>query len=369
LTRSAETKPCDANYIYINFSGRRQMKAVDLRSDTVTLPTPTMREAIYHAELGDDVYGEDQSTKRLEEVAAEITGTEAALLVPSGTMANLTCVLTHCGRGEEAILGDKSHIFLNEAGGMSALGGVQAHILANQPDGSIRLKDIESAIRGDNIHFPRTRLICIENTHNRCNGSPLSPEYIDSVAALARQHGILVHLDGARIFNAAVALEVDVKELTRSVDSLMFCLSKGLSAPIGSMVCGSKEFISDALRTRKILGGGMRQTGIIAAAGIISLEQMVNRLSEDHINARNLAEGIAQIPGLSIDTETIKTNIIYFNLTDNRLKADEFVKLCGQKGVMFLPTGLSQFRMVTHYGIEPEDIDVALMALRKVMEG
>ena len=345
------------------------MKAIDLRSDTVTVPTPKMREAIYHAELGDDVYGEDQSTKRLEEMAAEITGTEAALLVPSGTMANLTCVLTHCGRGEEAILGDKSHIFLNEAGGMSALGGVQAHILANQPDGSLRLEDIESAIRGDNIHFPRTRLICIENTHNRCNGSPLSPEYIDSVAELARKYGLLVHLDGARIFNAAVALGIDVKEFTGSVNSLMFCLSKGLSAPIGSMVCGSKEFISEALRTRKVLGGGMRQTGIIAAAGIISLEQMVDRLSEDHINARNLAEGIAQIPGLSIDIETTKTNIIYFDITDEHLKADEFMKLCGRKGVMFLPTGPTQFRMVTHYGIEPEDIDAALIALRGVMEG
>lgn len=345
------------------------MKAIDLRSDTVTLPTPEMREAIYHAELGDDVYGEDQSTKRLEEMAAEITGTEAALLVPSGTMANLTCVLTHCGRGEEAILGDKSHIFLNEAGGMSALGGVQAHILANQPDGSLRLEDIESAIRGDNIHFPRTRLICIENTHNRCNGSPLIPEYIDSVAELARDYGLSVHLDGARIFNAAVALGIDVKEFTRSVDSLMFCLSKGLSAPIGSMICGSKEFISAALRTRKVLGGGMRQTGIIAAAGIVSLEQMVDRLSEDHINARNLAKGITHIPGLSIDIEAVNTNIIYFDLTDDRIQSDEFVKRCNRKGVMFLPTGPSRFRMVTHYGIEPQDIDAALAALREVMKG
>ena len=345
------------------------MKAIDLRSDTVTLPTKKMREAIYHAELGDDVYGEDQSTKRLEEMAAKITGTEAALLVPSGTMANLTCVLSHCGRGEEVILGDKSHIFLNEAGGMSALGGVQAHILANQPGGSLRLEDIESAIRGDNIHFPRTRLICIENTHNRCNGSPLSPDYSDSVAKLARDFGLSVHLDGARIFNAAVALGIDVKELTRGVDSLMFCLSKGLSAPIGSMICGSKEFISAALRTRKILGGGMRQTGIIAAAGIVSLEQMVDRLSEDHINARNLAKGITHIPGLSIDIEAVNTNIIYFDLTDDRIQSDEFVKRCNRKGVMFLPTGPSRFRMVTHYGIEPQDIDAALAALREVMEG
>ena len=199
------------------------MKIIDLRSDTVTLPTSTMREAIYHAELGDDVYGEDPTTNDLEKKAAERVGKEAALLVPSGTMGNLICVLTHCARGEEVILGDQSHMFLNEAGGMSALGGIFPHIIPNQPDGTISLEDIEAAIRADNIHFPRTRLICLENTHNRCNGSPLSPDYIESVATLARHYGLNVHLDGARIFNAAVALEVDVKELTRSVDSLIFC--------------------------------------------------------------------------------------------------------------------------------------------------
>jgi threonine aldolase len=343
------------------------MRVIDLRSDTVTLPTPEMREAIYHAELGDDVYGEDRPTKRLEEMAADITGKEAALLVPSGTMANLTCVLTHCARGEEVILGDKSHIFLNEAGGISALGGAQVHTIYNQPDGSMLLKDIEAAIRNDNIHYPRTRLVCIENTHNRCNGSPLSPDYVNSVVELAKNYGLSVHLDGARIFNAAIALGVNVKELTQHVDSLMFCLSKGLSAPIGSVICGSHKFISEAVRTRKILGGGMRQTGIIAAAGIISLEQMVERLSEDHINAYTLAEGIAQIPGLSIDVSKIKTNIIYFDLTNHHLNTDELVKKCGQKGLMFLPTGQSRFRMVTHYGITSEDIDDSLATLRDIM--
>ncbi len=344
------------------------MKIIDLRSDTVTLPTHAMREAIYNAELGDDVYGEDPETNQLQEMAAELMEKEAALLVPSGTMGNLVCALTHCARGDEVILGDKSHTFLNEAGGISALGGIHVHTVPNQADGTILLKDIEAAIRGDNIHFPRTRLICIENTHNRCSGSPLSPEYIDSVAALAGRRGIKLHMDGARVFNAAVALGVDVKELTRSVDSMIFCLSKGLSAPIGSVICGTQEFITEALRTRKVLGGGMRQTGIIAAAGMVALEEMPGRLQEDHANARNLAEGIARIPGLSADTEGVKTNIIYFDLVSQRLTADDFMTRAGLRGVKFLPTGPSRFRMVTHYGIEPQDISEALAVLSSVME-
>ena len=344
------------------------MKIIDLRSDTVTLPTPEMREAINNAGLGDDVFGEDPATNQLQEMASEMVGKEAALLVPSGTMGNLICVLTHCARGEEVILGDKSHTFLNEAGGISALGGVHVHTVPNQADGTILLADIEAAIRGDNIHYPRTRLISLENTHNRCSGSPLSPEYIDSVAALASRHGIKLHLDGARVFNAAVALGVDVRELTRSVDSMIFCLSKGLSAPIGSVICGTQEFITEAIRTRKVLGGGMRQTGIIAAAGVVALEEMLARLKEDHDNARNLAEGIARIPGLSTDTDKAKTNIIYFELVSQRLTADEFITRTGLKGVKFLPTGPSRFRMVTHYGIEPEDIAEALTVLSAVMK-
>jgi len=344
------------------------MKIIDLRSDTVTLPTPRMREAINTVELGDDVYSEDPATNRLQEMAADMVGKEAALLVPSGTMGNLACVLTHCARGEEVILGDKSHTFLNEAGGISALGGIQVHTVPNQADGAILLEDIEAAIRAENIHFPRTGLICLENTHNRCSGSPLSPEYTDSVAALAGRHGITVHLDGARVFNAAVALGVDVKELTRSVDSMIFCLSKGLAAPIGSVICGTREFIREALRTRKMLGGGMRQTGIIAAAGVVALEEMLARLTEDHDNARNLAEGIARIPGLSIDPQGIKTNIIYVDLVSDRLTADEFITRAGARGVRFLPTGPSRFRMVTHYGIVAEDIAEALEILSAIME-
>jgi len=344
------------------------MKTIDLRSDTVTLPTAKMRDAINCVELGDDVYGEDPGTNQLQEIAADTVGKEAALLVPSGTMGNLICVLTHCARGEEVILGNKSHTFLNEAGGISALGGVPVRTVPNQEDGTIRLADIESAIRGDNIHHPRTRLISLENTHNRCSGSPLSAEYLDSVAALASRHGIKFHLDGARIFNAAVALGVDVKELTRSADSMIFCLSKGLSAPIGSVICGTTEFIAEALRVRKMLGGGMRQTGIIAAPGIVAFDEMLARLKDDHSNARRLAEGIAQIPGLSIDPDMVKTNILYFDLVRDHLTADEFITRAGLKGVKFLPTGPTRFRMVTHYGIEPEDVDEALKLLRLVLQ-
>jgi threonine aldolase len=344
------------------------MKVVDLRSDTVTLPTPAMRQAIYHAELGDDVFGEDPTTNRLEKMAAQRVGKEAAMLIASGTMGNLVCLLTHCRRGDEVILGDKSHSFLYEAGGMSALGGIHPRTVDNQPDGTMRLEDVEAAIRGDNVHFPRTRLICLENTHNRCHGSALTPEYTDAAAALARSRGLLLHLDGARIFNAAVALDVDVKELTRNVDSLSFCFSKGLSAPVGSMVCGSGQFIAEARRARKVLGGGMRQCGIIAAAGIIALERMVDRLAEDHANARRLAEGIADIQGLSMDMARVQTNIVYFELVNSQPTAETLVKRLDEKGIRLLQTGPSQLRAVTHYGITTEDVDFTLTVLAEVMQ-
>jgi threonine aldolase len=343
------------------------MKIIDLRSDTVTLPTPAMRDAIFRAEVGDDVFEEDPTVIRLERMAAERMGKEAALMVSSGTMANLVCTLTHCGRGDEVILGDSSHIFLNEAGGMSALGGIHAHTVPNQPDGTMRFEEIEAAIRSNNVHFPRTRLICLENTHNRCYGAALTPEYCDSVAQLAKRRGLQLHIDGARIFNAAVALDIDVRDLARSAQSLSFCLSKGLSAPVGSLVCGSREFIAEARRNRKILGGGMRQAGIIAAAGIVALDQMVDRLKEDHTNARSLAEGIHQIEGLDIDLSTVQTNIIYFNLASDRITGDELLKRFDTGGVKTLQTGTGIFRMVTHYGIERDDIDAALSVMRKAV--
>ena len=344
------------------------MGTIDLRSDTVTLPTPAMREAVYRAELGDDVFGEDPTTNRLERMAAERMGKEAALLVVSGTMGNLVCTLTHCRRGEEVILGDRSHTFLYEAGGMSTLGGIHPHTICNQPDGTMRLEDIEGAIRGSNVHFPRTRLICLENTHNRCYGSALTSEYLDSVAALAKEHGLSVHLDGARIFNAAIALGIDVKELTANVDSLSFCLSKGLSAPVGSVVCGSSEFIAEARRARKVLGGGMRQAGVIAAAGIKALEEMVDRLAKDHENARRLAEGIAHIGGLSIELAKVQTNIIYFELDEERMTPKELVTELDKKEVKVLSVGARRLRVVTHYGISAEDIDLTIKALGEVMK-
>jgi threonine aldolase len=343
------------------------VKTIDLRSDTVTLPTQTMRQAIYNADLGDDVFGEDPTTNRLEKMSAERTGKEAAMLVASGTMGNLVSILTHCRRGEEVILGDQSHTFVYEAGGMSALGGIHPHTVVNQPDGTMRIEDIESAIRGNNIHFPRSRLICLENTHNRCYGSALTPQYIESVAKLAGERGLSVHLDGARIFNAAVALGVDVTELTRYADSVTFCLSKGLSSPVGSVVCGTSQFIAEARRNRKILGGGMRQSGIIAAAGITALEQMVDRLAEDHENARRLAEGIARIPGLSIELNRIQTNIIYFNIADDQFTAGKLMTRLADRGIKILLTGPSRLRAVTHYGISAEDINSALAALNEVM--
>jgi threonine aldolase len=344
------------------------MKSIDLRSDTVTLPSPRMREAICHAELGDDVFGEDTTVNKLEQMAADRVGKEAGLLVASGTMGNLVSIMTHCGRGDEIILGDQSHTFYYEAGGTSALGGIHPHTIPNQPDGTLRLEDIEAAVRPDNIHFPRTRLICLENTHNRCGGAPLTPDYTNEVARLARRHGLAVHLDGARVFNAAVALGVDVKALTEGADSVSLCLSKGLSAPVGAVICGSKTFIAEARRIRKVLGGGMRQAGIIAAAGIVALEQMVDRIHEDHTNAAKLARGIAGLHGLSIDPETVRTNIVYFLVDVRMLGAEDLVERLGAAGVKMLNLGPDCIRAVTHYGITSDDIDRTLSIMVEAVQ-
>jgi threonine aldolase len=345
------------------------MNIIDLRSDTVTLPTQAMRDAIFHADVGDDVFVEDPTINRLEAMMAERMGMEAALLVVSGTMGNLTCLLTHCARGEEVILGDVSHTFLSEVGGMSALGGIFPRTVPNLPDGTMRLDKIEAAIRSDNIHFPKTKLICLENTHNRCGGAVLTPDYTADVVSIAKHHGVAIHLDGARIFHAAVALGVDVRELTRGMDSVSVCLSKGLSAPVGSVICGNKTFIALARKTRKMLGGGMRQAGIIAAAGIVALEQMVERLAEDHANAHRLAYGISQIQGLTIEPENVRTNIVFFDLADQRFTDDRFVAGLKEKGVLLHHAGPSRFRMVTHYGIGKADIVTTIEALHAVMRG
>jgi len=344
------------------------MKIIDLRSDTVTQPTPEMREAMYRAELGDDVYGEDPTVNRLEQMGAERLGKEAALFVVSGTMGNLVALLTHCGRGDEVILGDRSHTFLFEQGGMASLGGIIPHTIPNQPDGTMRLEDIEGAIRGDDVHFPRTRLICLENTHNVCNGTPITARYTAQAAQVARDHGLRVHVDGARIFNAAAALDVDVRELVRDVDSVQVCLSKGLCAPVGSLVCGSAEFIAEARRARKVVGGGMRQAGVLAAAGIVALEQIADRMGEDHARAKRLAAGFAEIPGL--DVGPVVTNILYFGLAEQVSKTpEEVVAGLAERGVRVLGRVGGRFRAVTHHWISDEDVERTIQAMREVIQG
>ncbi len=342
------------------------MRIVDLRSDTVTKPTPAMREAMYRAEVGDDVYSEDPTVNRLERMAAERLGKEAGLFVASGTMGNLVALLTHCERGDEVILGDRSHTFLFEQGGMAALGGITPYPIHNQPDGTLELKDIEKAIRPDDAHFPVTRLICIESTHNMCNGTPLAVQYMAGVAQLAEDHGLGVHLDGARVFNAAAALDVDVKEIVKHVDSVTFCLSKGLCAPVGSMVCGSSGFIDGARRARKVLGGGMRQAGIIAAAGIVALEQMTDRLIEDHIRAKRLADGVAEIPG--VEVRPVTTNILYFQVSGDVTGSPGAIasELAG-RGVMVNSRGGGRFRAVTHYWIDDADVERAIEVMQEVL--
>lgn len=341
---------------------------VDLRSDTVTQPTDEMRIAMSRAEVGDDVMGEDPTINRLQALAAEKMSKEAALFLPSGTMGNLAATLTHCNRGDEVIMGNLGHTFLFEGGGVAALGGVMPHTLPNQPDGSMKLEDIRAAIRADDPHFPISRLVILENTHNRCGGVPLTAEYTNQVAELAHQHGLKLHIDGARIFNAAVALGVPAASLVEMADSVTFCLSKGLSAPVGSLLCGSEEFIRKARRVRKALGGGMRQAGVLAAAGIVALEQMVDRLAEDHTRAKRLAEGLSRVPGLVLDTPTPPTNMVFASLAPEvPLSAAEVAARLKERSVRVGVTGERRFRMVTHYWIDDEAIAVAVEAFKQVL--
>jgi len=335
-------------------------RRIDLRSDTVTLPTPAMRKAMYEAEVGDDVWGEDPTVVRLQEAAAERLGKEAALFVPSGTMGNLISLLAHCQRGYEVILGNECHIFVYEAGAASVFGGLIYHTVPTTRFGELPLDEIKSAIRGPNVHFPPTGLICLENTHNRCGGTVISPEYMRQVREIADQHELPVHLDGARVFNAALALGVDVREIAQYADSVMFCLSKGLSAPVGSLVCGSKAFIERAYRMRKMAGGAMRQVGVIAAAGLVALNEMVDRQAKDHANARLLAEGLANIPGLSVDLETVQTNMVMLYPTDPRWTTESLNAALTDAGVLTSYLGRTKMRAVTHYGIERSDIEEAL---------
>ena len=344
------------------------MKYIDLRSDTVTKPTADMRRAMAEAEVGDDVYGEDPTLNRLERTAAQIMGKEAALFVASGTMGNLVAVLAHCERGVEAIVGDNAHIFYYEVGGASALGGVPLRTVPNLPNGMLDPDSVAHAIRTPNIHFPTTGLVCVENTHNRCGGVVLTVAQIKSIADVAHAAGAAVHMDGARIFNAAVALDVPVAALVADVDSVQFCLSKGLGAPVGSLVAGSAAFVAKARKLRKMVGGGMRQAGVLAAAGLIALTETPARLHEDHANARRLAEGLAETRGIEIDLTTVQTNIVVGELGEG-LDADNFVAALRGEGLLINSMGGRIIRFVTHYDVSRDDMDAALGIIRRVAEG
>jgi threonine aldolase len=340
---------------------------IELRSDTFTLPTPHMRQAIAAAALGNDEVGEDPTVNRLERMAADRVGMEAACLMPSGTMANLTAILAHAPRGSSILVGAESDIYLYEAAGASVCGGIGYVPVPNQADGTMHLDDVAAAFPEDpsDPQFAVPALLCLENTHNRCGGVILDPQYVRGVAELAHRRGIALHLDGARLFNAAVGLAVSAAALTAGCDSVQFCLSKGLGAPIGSLVAGSAPFIGRVRRVRKMLGGGMRQAGVIAAAGIVALDEMVDRLACDHANARLLAEGLARIPGL--DVLPVHTNIVLFRVTDERYTASTLVQAARRAGVMLGGFGHGRIRAVTHAGIGAADIERAVAILDRLL--
>jgi threonine aldolase len=342
---------------------------IDLRSDTVTQPTPEMRRAMAEAKVGDDVYCDDPTVNELQEFAAELTGKESGLFAPSGTMANLIAVLAHCQRGDEAVMGNLGHTFLHEVGGISALGGVFASIIPNQNDGTLLLEDIRNAYREEDIHHPESRLVIIENTQNACGGIPLSVEYMRSVGDLTHDLGIKLHVDGARIFNASIALKTTTAELAEPADSIMFCLSKGLCAPVGSVLCGSAEFITRSRKIRKQLGGGMRQAGILAAAGLVALRSMVTRLEEDHARAVQIADGLKNIPGIGFHKGYPQTNMVFIQLDQDALiKPADFCGYFAGKGILFSASGLDQFRLVTHYWINDADVTRIVNTFKEALE-
>ncbi len=348
------------DYVTINIDGGHQtMREVDLRSDTVSHPSPEMRNAIAEAKIGDDVFGDDPSVNQLEEKSADLFGKEAAVFVSSGTMGNLISILSHAGRGDEIILGDKSHIFRAEAGGAAALGGISYHTVRNDCNGMLDPVDVEGAIRDStDYHNPVTSMVALENTQNVCGGRVLSVDQTKSLADIAHRHHIPIHLDGARIFNASVKLETPVYELVKDFDSVSFCLSKGLSCPVGSVVCGSYEFVDQARRWRKMVGGGMRQAGFMAAAGIVALDTMIDRLADDHANALRMANGLSTMSGIKIDPVNVDTNLVFFDLSDgiDPLQLHRKIESHGVKG-----GGAShRWRFVTHYGITTEDVDYTL---------
>lgn len=334
---------------------------IDLRSDTVTKPTPAMGKAMAEAKVGDDVYREDPTIHELERLGAELLGKEASLFVPSGTMGNLLAVLATCRPGDEIIMEEQMHMFWYEAGNISALAGVQTRTIPGIR-GAITPEQVREALRPEDIHFPVSKMLCLENTHNRAGGTCLSQEQMDVLSQTAHEGDLWVHVDGARIFNAAAALNTEAKTLIRGADSIMTCLSKGLAAPVGSLLAGPRDFVERARRYRKMLGGGMRQAGVLAAAGIIALQEMRLRLGEDHQNARKLAEGLLEI-GYGVDLDTVQTNILRFTVPGS---APEFVSQLKDKGILANSTGPNSVRMVTHYQINAQIIHDVLRIIKAV---
>lgn len=346
------------------------MDRIDFRSDTVSWPTPAMRQAMVNAPVGDDVYGEDPTVNQLEALAAEMVGKEAGLFVASGTMGNLTAILAHGRRGDGAIVGEDSHTFRAEAGGMAVLGGIVPNPLPTDVYGRMDLTAIEKAVFPDDPHYPTNRLILVENSYGAKGGYPIGPDYFQQIRHIADRHGLVVHMDGARLFNAAVALNLAPTEITQYVDSVTFCLSKGLCAPVGSVLCGTAEFIEQACRARKLVGGATRQAGVLAAAGIIALTEMVERLADDHTHAKMLADGLAQIPGIVVQPELVKTNMLFFELADSvAITPDLFVQRLRDEANIWLSAGYSRrLRAVTHYWIQEADVALFLKTTRAILQ-
>lgn len=348
-------------------------RTVDLRSDTVTKPSESMRVAMAKAEVDDDVLGHDPTAFRLETEMARITGKEAALFVPSGTMGNLISVLVHCDvRGSEVILGDNSHIHIYENGGISTIGGVHPRTVKNNKDGTMDIDLIEAAIRNPrmSICYPTTRLICLENTHANTGGRCLPVEYIDKVGELAKKHGLKLHIDGARIFNASVALGVPVHRLVQAADSVSVCLSKGLGAPVGTAIVGSKDFIAQAKRLRKTLGGGMRQVGVLCAAALVALQENVGKLDGDHKKAKTLAEGLSKIKGLKADVTSVETNIVYFDILEGaNITTQKLSKNLEEHGILVMPESSTRVRLVVHYQISASDVQYTLSCIQQAVTG
>lgn len=340
---------------------------IDLRSDTVTKPTPAMRAAMANADVGDDVYGEDKTVVTLEETAAQLLGKEAALFVTSGTQGNQVAVLTHTRPSQEVIVESQAHIYYYEVGAMASLAGVQVRTV-DGVRGKMRPDDVRQAIRDNNIHFPDTSLICLENTHNRAGGAVLPVAYMDEIQAIARERNIAIHLDGARLFHASIATGQPVAEFARRVDTVQLCLSKGLSAPIGSLLVGSRDFIARARKWRKALGGGMRQVGVLAAPGLIALTQMVDRLQDDHDRAKRLAVALSQMPDVRIDPNFVETNIVIADIANLRCSPDEFLHDLAKEGILASDFGTGLVRFVTHLGIEDEDIEQAIAVIHRVVQ-